>query len=944
MAQMRQRVGSLIPKFSGLQVAIAGAFASLTAGLVARSFIQAADAAEGYRVRLSVLLGSQREANELFKDMADFASGVSFQYEEIMDSATSLAGVLEDGREEVSKWMPVLADLAAASGLTMQETTSNFIRMYSSGAAAADMFRDRGILSMLGFQAKTQYTAEQTRKMLMEAWEAPTSKFRDAALKLANTWSGLMSMMADRWFQLRVYIMEEGGVLDYMKAVAKTLLGFIENLKKEGKLDEWAITQAQRIIKAFELIAIGAGYAMDAFRGWRMIWQGLVMLANLLAKAAGWVYEQWLKFGHWLDELYIKVMKIRLTMLEFFSKLTDEVKDEIKATKELIKTREKMMSTQGAELAKAKAIQLQAEARLLTAMATLEQIAKEVPYNERIKKQLEELRRLAEEYRREREGTDDEGAAIRPPKPVKVDTKLIAAQLDAETKMALESNKTMMAAIEGQWAEHNIKLKAYFQERINLINEAHDIQMAAIDAELAREQDPAKRVALQAQRHALEEQYMRTILQLQLDLNAATKDEADLRKEAADVIQQIDNRLAQSRATGGGLAAQFALEQEQLRQQQEADIQRLLDLKAKGMDVEKEMQAAHHKHMLEQEQLAANQRKQLWQTYVDSIHTTLSGMTSMFNDWYQAAGSKHKELFNLYKAASIAETIIATYSAAQKAYDAMAKVPYVGPQLAATAAAVAIAAGLARVQLIRQQQMAAGGEVGVKDQIMGLPVFTSRAPKKPHGKITGVSPHAKADNVLVHATAGEYMQPVDVVRYYGLRAMEVIRRKLIPREVLEYYTLSRQQRRLVDHIPPRSPAVMTVDAIKRAAGGLIPGISPTPTADNITINATAGEYMQPVSTVKHYGLRAMEAIRQKIVPRELLLRFVAQVPNIRVPAEPRYQTGGAVAAAAASRGGDTNLNMPVAVNLPEQLSFIGRRLEAEIEPVILRVLQEELRY
>jgi hypothetical protein len=209
-------------------------------------------------------------------------------------------------------------------------------------------------------------------------------------------------------------------------------------------------------------------------------------------------------------------------------------------------------------------------------------------------------------------------------------------------------------------------------------------------------------------------------------------------------------------------------------------------------------------------------------------------MTSMFNDWYQAAGSKHKELFNLYKAASIAETIIATYSAAQKAYDAMAKVPYVGPALAASAAAIAVAAGLARVQLIRQQQMASGGLVG--------------------------------------------------------------------------------------------------------------GVSPTPTADNIPIKATAGEFMHPVSTVKYYGVRAMEAIRKRLVPRELLLQFAAKIPNIKMRTLHQFATGGAITGAAAASGGDTNLSMPVSIRLPEQLSFIGRRLEAEIEPVILRVLREELRY
>jgi len=54
-----------------------------------------------------------------------------------------------------------------------------------------------------------------------------------------------------------------------------------------------------------------------------------------------------------------------------------------------------------------------------------------------------------------------------------------------------------------------------------------------------------------------------------------------------------------------------------------------------------------------------------------------------------------------------------------------------------------------------------------------------------------------------------------------------------------------------------------------ASGGRIPGNSPTSTSDNIKINATAGEFMQPVSTVKYYGEDLMEALRRKIIPKSL---------------------------------------------------------------------------
>lgn len=60
----------------------------------------------------------------------------------------------------------------------------------------------------------------------------------------------------------------------------------------------------------------------------------------------------------------------------------------------------------------------------------------------------------------------------------------------------------------------------------------------------------------------------------------------------------------------------------------------------------------------------------------------------------------------------------------------------------------------------------------------------------------------------------------------------------------------------------------------KAGGGLIPGSSPTPTADNILIRATAGEYMQPVAAVRRYGLDAMEALRSGRVAPERIQRAI----------------------------------------------------------------------
>ena len=51
------------------------------------------------------------------------------------------------------------------------------------------------------------------------------------------------------------------------------------------------------------------------------------------------------------------------------------------------------------------------------------------------------------------------------------------------------------------------------------------------------------------------------------------------------------------------------------------------------------------------------------------------------------------------------------------------------------------------------------------------------------GSIPGYSPNNRADNILIKATAGEFMQPIPSVQYYGRGIMEGLRTQSIPREI-----------------------------------------------------------------------------------------------------------------------------------------------------------------
>lgn len=96
----------------------------------------------------------------------------------------------------------------------------------------------------------------------------------------------------------------------------------------------------------------------------------------------------------------------------------------------------------------------------------------------------------------------------------------------------------------------------------------------------------------------------------------------------------------------------------------------------------------------------------------------LSAFSSMFSNLSQLMNTESRKAFEIGKTAAIAETIVSTYSSAQKSYDALAGIPIVGPALGAAAAAAAIAGGFARVQAIESQSFSRGGMTAANQPVI----------------------------------------------------------------------------------------------------------------------------------------------------------------------------------------------------------------------------------
>lgn len=257
-------VGRIRGSFSSLTrtvFSLQGAIAGIGVGLLARSFISAASETETLKLRLETLTGSADDASKAFDTMTSFAAKVPFEFQEIQQAGGLLLAVTDDV-DDLGKMLEITGDIAAASGLSFRETAGQIQRSFSAGINSADLFRERAVRDMLGFEAGVEISAEETRRHILSMWdEGVSNRLKGGAQNLADTWSGITSMMSDRWFQFRVSVMESG-MFDFLKATLQELLSLVD--QTFGGIQEAGAEASDVMIEGAKRIAIGTASVIDA--------------------------------------------------------------------------------------------------------------------------------------------------------------------------------------------------------------------------------------------------------------------------------------------------------------------------------------------------------------------------------------------------------------------------------------------------------------------------------------------------------------------------------------------------------------------------------------------------------------------------------------------------------------------------------------------------------
>ena len=229
---------------------VQGALIGLGAGMVAKTFIKTATDVENLQLRFKFLFKSTEEGAKAFNKLKTFAGQVPFSLEQIAQGSGNLA-VVTKSADELQKMLELTGNVAAVTGLDFRTTAEQIQRSFGAGIGAADLFRDRGVTALLGFKAGAKVTIEETKKRFFDLF-GKGGEFGKAAGEMANTFTGVLSMLGDKWFTFQMETVESA-FFSSLKRKFGDLNIFLDDHKK--KIDEIAHAFGRGLARAVEISA-----------------------------------------------------------------------------------------------------------------------------------------------------------------------------------------------------------------------------------------------------------------------------------------------------------------------------------------------------------------------------------------------------------------------------------------------------------------------------------------------------------------------------------------------------------------------------------------------------------------------------------------------------------------------------------------------------------------
>lgn len=224
---------------------IAGAFTAL-GGYIAKTGVEYDAMAEQSQVAWTTLLGSQSQAKDMMKDIANFAKATPFETKDVDMMAKYLHNAGLEGKGMFDQLMKV-SDVASAFNIPIdsaEEMTRQMSQVIQSGTAYTEdinILQDRGVPIYKALAQQLGVTTGEVKKMAsegkitsdvyMKAFNSVAGSVKGASDAQSQTFSGLMSTMKDDWEMISgelskpLFALMKKGLDDLMPILDKFLGG-----------------------------------------------------------------------------------------------------------------------------------------------------------------------------------------------------------------------------------------------------------------------------------------------------------------------------------------------------------------------------------------------------------------------------------------------------------------------------------------------------------------------------------------------------------------------------------------------------------------------------------------------------------------------------------------------------------------------------------------------
>ena len=277
-----------------LKVGVGAGLAAVTLGIgkFVKDTFAAGKLTESLEVRFKLLFNSATEGAKAFQVMNKFAAKVPFSLEAIAAGSGNLA-VISKNAGDLNKILEVTGNVAAATGLDFRQTAEQIQRAFAGGIAAADVFRERGVRAMLGFEAGAKVSVEETKKKFFEVF-ANGGQYSQATKEFETTLEANVSFVQDAYFRFRQAAAEPlfGGV----KAQLVELVGDFK--KNDRQLKDLATKIGVSLSKGFKNLGDFIKFVVTNFE---LLVKGIKIFLAL--KVFGFVSNVGMAFTVWATKI-----------------------------------------------------------------------------------------------------------------------------------------------------------------------------------------------------------------------------------------------------------------------------------------------------------------------------------------------------------------------------------------------------------------------------------------------------------------------------------------------------------------------------------------------------------------------------------------------------------------------------------------------------------------